>query len=1612
PALLAKATGQAEGLVAEAVRQAALKKDVENASALVNWQEIAVVRQWTDLATTLGVQPANLAELLVFPQAWAEWQALANSFEAGLSPSQVKRAQAASEEPLSKALAGVLAARGNLGVERLNQHLLLDSLNSAQVTTTRIAEAMAALQLFIHRTLSEPEDKNALRTDELGQPFFRDWTRWNARYATWSAGQMLMYYPENYIDPTVRLGQTKAMDDMLQVLGQAQINGDTVGDAFHGYLSAFEEVANLETISGYYNGREPQEADAALGKTWFIGRSRGEPREYWWRTVDESKRDKDTGALPANAWRGWTKIDLAPQVVGRLIRPVIYNERLYLMWVERQEHILTRDEKGQPGEKEQVWSYKLAWLRYDGTWSAPLDYPIADVYVKELEGQESSNENKGKEGETSPAVDYENYSLFLASLPGLNALVAGIYDRRVGAGTNAKEYGGLEIREDFTSKPIALLNDLQQVPHWLDTAGQTGLCSIFDRKDRPVAKDITPVSGKPTDFVSFDLSEASVRVIDTGVAEEGSYSLRLDTTLSVEAVRPEEPNRWIMDLVKAFSELDDKTRVRALAKSEGGAFLVRHEKGHDWGYLCVSLKQLRMFDIYPGIVRDAYDAPVGEGTGVGFGLEGLHCKFRIGTADYPLSSINIRFKYDLGASGEINVAKLIEYRGVGKEYVTPSRYLNPPGKVGRSDIRRIVYRANGELPVSEPASVDFDLAAGVQQAKFSSVLNIGQMSEWPDKNQTSHKLTLKVGAAERHWRINLYKQSGTETGPAEWVAKLAEVTSVKKPFIGETKDGAQYFQRGSWVTRLNTLFARQLTERAVRGIDTILSYDTQQIKEPIIPGSQDDPRMDFGGANALYFWELFYYTPMMVMQRFLQEERFDLAEHWLKYIFNPAGSTPRMWNVRPLEEDTSWNEAPLESLDPDAVAQNDPMHYKLNAFMRLLDITLGRGDAAYRKLERDTLSEAKVWYQRALRLLGDEPWIEPNTDWDDPQLGEVAAQQVLEDRLDALAMMAEGIRAEDVATLRAMGPARAVAGRTLFLPEANRMLLDYWEALRIRLYNLRHNLTLDGQPLNLPLYATPADPKALWADAVAAEAGGANALPTIDNVPALRFIPLMEGARTMASQLIQFGSTMQNILERQDAEALAELLNTQGVELADSSVKLQQQTLNELAAERDVLTASYVTASLRYSHYHRLYEEDINARERMVLDMSTSSQTIRAAAKGLHMAASLADAVPNIFGLANGGGRWGAAFNAVAIGTSLASDALDIASWRIGQEEMYRRRRQDWEIQYKAAEQEMNVIQAQLDALAVRETSANMQIAHMQTQSAHAQAQLELLRGKFTGKKMYSWLRSRLATIFYTYYDLTASRCMMAQKALQWEMGDNTRYLRTGTWNGAWAGLLCGEGLMLALGQMENAWVKWQKRELEVTRTVSLAQLFEGRLGKDQDDRTRTLNGALRALIDDKETEILVADLPLSKLEMVSTGDLAVHFGLPELGLAGDFDRKVRRVRSIAVSLPALLGPYQNVRARLRTDAQGLPFGCEETVISHGMQDKGLFSPDGGDSHPRWGAQWLPFEGLHIAEVNADDTQPGAKTVMTLSFADAQGDQQALLESLSDIIVHVQFTVR
>ncbi|MET4888956.1 hypothetical protein L9G68_04715 [Morganella morganii subsp. sibonii] len=746
---------------------------------------------------------------------------------------------------------------------------------------------------------------------------------------------------------------------------------------------------------------------------------------------------------------------------------------------------------------------------------------------------------------------------------------------------------------------------------------------------------------------------------------------------------------------------------------------------------------------------------------------------------------------------------------------------------------------------------------------------------------------------------------------------------------------------------------------------------------------QPDEPMDFSGANALYFWELFYYTPMMVAMRLLQEQNFTGANLWLSYIWRPAASGAGDWRVRPLKEDTSWNADPLDSVDPDAVAQNDPMHYKVSTLMKLLDLLIARGDSAYRMLERDTLNEAKMWYMQALGLLGDKPLTLTSSDWDNPSLSDAADQTKTKKRNDEISRIRSGGLLPDLRT------ANTLTG--LFLPQQNEKLLGYWQTLEMRLFNLRNSLSIDGQPLSLPIFAAPIDPAALLS-AAAAASGGSKALPSADGIPAMRFPQALDSARSLTGQLMQFGSTLQGLIERQDAEAMSELLQNQAGELMLSSLRMQEQALTELDAEKKTLEQSRAGAQSRFESYRTLYDENVSAAEQRTMDLYLSSAVLSTSIGVLDMAAAAADMAPNVFGMAVGGSRWGGIPKAIGSGIGLAASATKITADNISQSEAWRRRRQEWEIQKNSAESEVKQIDTQLEALTIRRTATEMQREHLEIQQAQTQAQLEFLQRKFSNKALYSWLRGRLAAIYYRFYDLTAARCMMAEAAYTWQTGEAIRYIKPGAWQSSNAGLMAGESLLLNLTEMEQAWLKWDHRALEVTRTVSLAKVYKGY------DTPVNLAEKIADLLKGEGTGSTPAATGLS---MTTDKELHAAFNLKALKIAENYPARMgsaRRIKQISVTLPGLVGPYQDVRAVLSYGGSTkLPDGCKAIAVSHGMNDDGQFRLDFNDG------RWLPFEGIAVDDDNS----------LFLSFPEVTDDEQkALLLSLSDIIIHIRYTIR
>ncbi|CBW76667.1 Insecticidal toxin complex protein TccB (plasmid) [Mycetohabitans rhizoxinica HKI 454] len=741
----------------------------------------------------------------------------------------------------------------------------------------------------------------------------------------------------------------------------------------------------------------------------------------------------------------------------------------------------------------------------------------------------------------------------------------------------------------------------------------------------------------------------------------------------------------------------------------------------------------------------------------------------------------------------------------------------------------------------------------------------------------------------------------------------------------------------------------------------------------------------FSGPYGMYLWEIFFHIPFLVAVRMQTEQRYDEANTWFKRIFNSSGyrdddgnllyddnSNPRYWNVLPLQLDTAWDTSQPATTDPDVIAVADPMHYKLAIFLHVLDLLIARGDHAYRMLERDTLVEAKMYYIQAQQLLGPRPDIRITNTWPNPTLSAEAGaiDKPTRSHLSGALTFASWLRTGDAADM----------GDGHFLPPYNDVLLGYWDKLELRLYNLRHNLSLDGQPLNLPLYATPVDPAELQRQQAGGDDASSGVMSSQGHVQGWRYPLVADRARSAVGLLTQFGSSLQLALERQDNEKMTLLLQTQQQIVLKQQADLQQSNLKGLQHSLSALQASRDGATLRQSHFRNLIDGNLSAAEIAGLTLRSTAMTTNLAATGLLIAGGVADAVPNTFGLANGGSQWGAPVLGTAHATQAVAVAQDQSAGISEVTASYQRRQEEWQLQHDIAKNEVTQLDAQIKSLTEQIAMAQKQIALAETEQAHAQALYEFQTTRFTGQALYNWLAARLSALYYQLYDVTLPICLQAKAALVQELGDQDTdgVFRVPVWDNLWQGLLAGEGLSVELQKLDSIWLARGAMGLEATRTVSLATLFGAETFKDKlqtvlDGNPVDPSGGVRLSLTDN---IFQATLDLSVLELDKSYNMK---------------GKTRRIKSVAVTLPTLLGPYQDIEATLI-------FGKETATLSHGLNDSGRFVTDLNDS------RFLPFEGMDVTQ--------GTLSLNIFHAGKDDGAQRDVVANLNDIIVHLHYIIR
>jgi hypothetical protein len=732
-----------------------------------------------------------------------------------------------------------------------------------------------------------------------------------------------------------------------------------------------------------------------------------------------------------------------------------------------------------------------------------------------------------------------------------------------------------------------------------------------------------------------------------------------------------------------------------------------------------------------------------------------------------------------------------------------------------------------------------------------------------------------------------------------------------------------------------------------------------------------------------------------------------------RYLAKPT--TGRYWRFAPFRNQTleslkeelgnaaeirAYNDEPF---DPHAIARLRIGAYEKSVVMAYIGNLLDWGDREFTRYTWESVTSARMLYSYAFDLLGARPVDLGKCEEQPPvTFAEVRARyaseaggipQFLIDMENALPGGQPG------------GPVLEGAekgfndlGTTFTVPE-NEQLLGLWDRVEDRLYKIRNCMNIAGQFEPLALWDPPINP----ADLVRAAAGGDFSglqQQLQQSVPSYRFALTIERAEELAETVRSFGSALLAALERRDAEGLALVRAAQELGVLNMVTATKQSAIEGLEGQLAGLQEGLASAQYRAGYYAQLIATGLNSSELANLALGNAAVEAHAAALPFYGMSIGGFLIPNIFGFSDGGMSFGEAINASA---SIASTVAEMSAGEANVAQttaQNERRAEEWALQKQTAEYELSQLTEQIAAAEVAITAAKQDLAINAREIDNATKVESLLRTNFTNQDLYAWMTGRIATVYFQAFRLAQDMALAAQTAYRFELGSEDTFIAFGNWDDLHQGLLAGEGLLLSLKQMKKAYFDADTRRLEIEKTVSLRQAFPAAFAGFRWGHSEGGEGAPGRL------------------------DFTLSEQLFDFDYPGHYDRKIK---SITVSLPSVVGPYQDFHVTLTQngnlvvldpDAEAVEAAIAATTANHGndkptapagtmrenwapnqsiavsrgVDDSGLFVLDFRDE------RYLPFEGT------------GAVSSWTLSMPPETN--RIDFDNVSDVILKVRYTAR
>ncbi len=783
---------------------------------------------------------------------------------------------------------------------------------------------------------------------------------------------------------------------------------------------------------------------------------------------------------------------------------------------------------------------------------------------------------------------------------------------------------------------------------------------------------------------------------------------------------------------------------------------------------------------------------------------------------------------------------------------------------------------------------------------------------------------------------------------------------------------------------------------------------------------QDTVDFSFGGACSIYNWEVFFHAPMMIATRLTQNQRFEDAMRWFHYVFDPTNvedlPTPqRYWVTKPFYENSSedyrtqrienilanldldenqeqlkaWRNSPF---NPHIIARYRPVAYQRNVVMKYLDNLIAWGDQLFRRDSIESINEASLLYLLAYEILGERPKKVPNVEHEDLTFNEIG------DKLDDIGNARVDVLIEDTLLPMSVEPSRTgtepmprIETFYFCIPNNDR-ILKYWDTIEERMFKIRHCQNIEGVERQLALFEPPIDPALL----VKAAAAGLDLSSVLNDIatgtPHYRFRVVVQKAIEFCGDVKQLGDKLLRALESKDAEGLALLRSQHEIQILEAVKAIRSRQVDEAGEVLGGYNSALASATEKRDYY--------TSREFMS-GGETAAMALGGTALGLHVVGTILEAISGVVGVAvpdfyvgaAGFGGSPVAVMHVGGGTKAASGLqagarvsyqvaaiLDRVMGIVSTVAGYTRRMDDWEFQGRLAEFEMDQMQFQINAGEIRQAIAERELENQELQIENSKTTDDYMRNKYTNQQLYNWMVTQISTTYFQAYQLAYDMAKKAEKCCQHELGiRDSSYIEFGYWDSLKKGLLSGDKLLHDLHRLEAAYIDQNKRELELVKHISLAQVS-----------------------------------PLSLMTLKETGKCTI--ALPEWLFDMDYPgHYMRRIKSVSISIPCVAGPFTSVNCTLslkqsetrvdttpgsqysRVDENDSRFIIQRGAISSiatssAQSDSGLFELNFNDE------RYLPFE------------RTGAISEWELSMPKERNYFD--LSTISDIILHMSYTAR